>query len=124
MVLQVEATPIFTAFISLLKVSQHSLKTNEKIPDESRFSLSSCDRWKLPLDNSRKSLDSLLDPSLVEWVLGSSWCIIKSGLMWQEYTGNDWPARSTERHRVAPQTVQELIDTLVRIWDETPSAIS
>ncbi|KAI4876026.1 hypothetical protein NFI96_002869 [Prochilodus magdalenae] len=32
-----------------------------------------------------KSLDPLSDPTLVQWVLGSSWCTTMPGLMWREY---------------------------------------
>ncbi|KAI4880478.1 hypothetical protein NFI96_016237 [Prochilodus magdalenae] len=28
------------------------------------------------------------DPTLVQWVLGSSWCMAVPGLMWREYAGS------------------------------------
>ena len=37
-----------------------------------------------------KSLDPLSDPTLVQWVLGSSWCTTMPGLMWREYAGSSW----------------------------------
>ncbi len=37
-----------------------------------------------------KSFDPLSDPTLVQWVLGSSWCMTMPGLMWREYAGSSW----------------------------------
>ncbi len=34
--------------------------------------------------------DPLSDPTLVQWVLGSSWCMTMPGLMWREYAGSSW----------------------------------
>ncbi|KAI4889417.1 hypothetical protein NFI96_008496, partial [Prochilodus magdalenae] len=82
-----------------------------------------------------KSLDLLSDPTLVQLVLGSSWCTTMPGLMWREYAGSswtiDWPTGSPDLNPVehlwdimfrsiALQTVQELSDALVQIWEEIP----
>ncbi|KAI4899507.1 hypothetical protein NFI96_011521, partial [Prochilodus magdalenae] len=133
--------------------------------DESRFYLSTCDRhdglWRRRGECYAacniiqhdwfggiriKSLDPLSDPTLVQWVLGSSWCTTMpsrhvAGVCSQFLENEgidtiDWPTdspdlnpiehlwdimfRSTRRHQIALQTVQELSDALVQIWEEIP----
>lgn len=57
---------------------------------------------RLPLFIRRKSLDPLSDPSLVQWVLGSSWCMVMPGLRhylpgWRNW--NHWvnPMRASHK---------------------------
>ncbi len=46
--------------------------------------------YRTPLGNGVKSLDPLLDPMLVQWVLGSSGCMTMAALLWGEYAGSSW----------------------------------
>ncbi len=43
-----------------------------------------------------KSLDTLSDPTLVQWVLGSSWYMTMPGLMWPEYAGSSCRIKSNQ----------------------------
>ncbi|TWW77306.1 hypothetical protein D4764_12G0006960 [Takifugu flavidus] len=98
--------------------------------DGSRFNLSTCDRregvWRCRgeryvactiIQHDRfggirmKSLGPLSEPTLVQWDQGSSWSTTMADLMWQE---------SIRRCQVDAQTVQELSDALVQIWEEIP----
>ncbi len=102
----------------------------------------------LPLGIGMKSLDPLSEPTLVQWVLGSSCCTTMPGFMWREFsqfledeeidtiewlprspdlnpTEHLWDImfRSIQWQQVAPQSVKELSDTLVQIWEEIPQDI-
>ncbi|TWW56335.1 hypothetical protein D4764_08G0003220 [Takifugu flavidus] len=107
--------------------------------EESRFNLSTCDRrervWRCCgeryaacniIQHDRFGGGSVMvwggislegrtdlyrldnEPTLVQWDLGSSWSTTMPDLM------------SILRHQVNPQTVQELSDALVQIWEEIP----
>ncbi|KAG2461182.1 TC3A transposase, partial [Polypterus senegalus] len=89
-----------------------------------------------------KSLDPLSDPMLVQWLLvhDNSWPhVVRVCRQFLEDEGIDtidWPPHfpdlnpiehlwdimfwSIQCHQVAPQTVQELSDALVQIWEEIP----
>lgn len=67
----------------------------------------------LSLGIEMESLDPLLDPSLVKWVLSSSYCLIMPGLLWHEYAGSSWGMKE-----LIPFT--SLHDAFVRIWKEIP----
>ncbi len=73
--------------------------------------------------------------------MGSSWCMIIPGLMWHLLNDEgikaiNWPScssdlnpienlwevmyQSIQSRQIAPQTVQELTDTLIQVWEEIP----